>query len=766
MHTHTHTHTHTHAHTHTHTRTQTQTHTHTHTVQVSLIAVAGPFSFQLTSPYFVYNVKKHCREGEIFLKAMGYQQKPGTSEMLYSGSGGTATADQMQVAGTVVDLLVIVEMLNTLLEVRDELRQYRNKHDFETVFEEEFQEAFATSGKERNRPWTYACSGGEASGINLEQPPTATAKQQQWAERGMDSKIPGSLASHLPPVGDRVETTTDFRVEDLPRLYPARPPTAKQMPQPRASDPPAVQGPLKQTHMQTVNQDWDMHRMHPQVGQWQQLPSSPRMHHRASDPLTVHVQTVSQNRDTYGDHDAGMHHDMHPQVGQWQQSPSSPRMQHRASVPPHVRQPHMQTASHDQDMYGDSDAGMPQKMQHQGEQQQQMRLSPRMQHRASDPPAVQVSVRQPGTQTVSQGQDMYVNWDTAMQMPKVTSSPHHGAPQGSSKVTHIPSYAVEDPTSQLQACHLSERGVRNKGPPGALSHPSSRSCPSSASVPTAAQWNRVGMQCGRAGPPRASTGDHCINERVRLDLVKVDYHDDGDAEILSPADRPRERVYGNVNVLSRPSGPPRRHSHEMLASKSPVPTPRKDQPEPQAALHHSFTPHRPPVPQYANASPPVTAGYQSLGTTDEHYYTFPERPAPNRYQPLQGPIQADIYEPLTHTGSGRNPPMNQRSPHPPHMGSSGVGRHTGWEESSSHMVHQGHQLPVPPHHSGDRSYGRGSSHFGNPHGHIPTSKPHQLAVEYHHCDDSSGSGGQYSGEDYSRHGPSSDEEHSLKQTRL
>ena len=91
--------------------------------------------------------------------------------------------------------------------------------------------------------------------------------------------------------------------------------------------------------------------------------------------------------------------------------------------------------------------------------------------------------------------------------------------------------------------------------------------------------------------------------------------------------------------------------------------------------------------------------------------------------------------------------MNQRSPHPPHMDSSGMASHPTWEESSSHMVHQGHQLRVPPHHSGDGSYamdsyGRVSSHFGNPHGHIPTSKPrmpHQLAVEHHHCDVSSDS---------------------------
>ena len=598
----------------------------------------------------MYNVKKHCHRGEVFLEAMGFQQKPGTSEMLYAGIAGTAAVDTMKVAGTVVDLLVIVEMLDTLLKLQKDFKQAGMVHDVETVFKDEFQEPLASAGTVRNMSNTSAQSEGVAAGGCCEEPPAATARQQgasqQWMERGMSSQLlAGPTSSPHRPVGGREETSTDSLLRDLPRLYPKAPPTAKSVAQPRASTTPAVQVHVQQPSMQAVSKPQDM----------------------------------------YGDYDYGMHVEKPPQLGQHQKLPTSPRAQHSVS---HV---------------------------------------------------------------------------------------HQGAPRGSSTITHIPGYEVDSCAAQPQASHLSRTAAHGKSQMGVPSHPLSRSRASASSGPVF-QQGIMRQQHKVFSPPRASTGGAQTAAPGRVDMVKVTYHDDGRADV-SPVGH-RERDYYNADVIDQSLVSSRRHSHELPARKSPVPSPRRkltpqsEPSEPQTMLHHSLTPTVRP-PQYAHSLPPATAGYQSLGPTleDEGSYARPVRPAINVYQSL-GPTKPSPYACLLPTAADRDPPMDQHCSHPRNTGSSGVGRHVVREESSSHRVQQ-RRLPDVPHSSREYynvdSCGEVASRLRNPHVHVPTSKHGQqyFAVERHHCNDSSGSGGQNSGEEYSKHGPSSDEEHSLPQvTRL
>lgn len=567
--------------------------------------------------------------------------------MLYMGSGGTAAVDMMKVAGTVVDLLVIVEMLDTLLKLQGDLKQDGLVHTVETVFKDEFQESFATAGNVRNVSNTSAQSEGVAAGGCFEQSPAATAKQQdasqQWMERGMSSQLlaaPTSSPHH--PVGGGEETSTDSLLWDLPRLYPSAPPTAKSMAQPRASTSLAVQVPVQQPSMQAVSKPQDM----------------------------------------YGDYDYVMHHEKPPQLGQHQQLPPSPRVQH------------------------------------------------------------------------------------------AVSHAHQGAPRGSSDITHIPGYEVNSHAAQLQASHLSRTAAHGKCQLGAPSHPLSRSHASASSGPLVLQQSIVRQQHDKVfSPPRASTGGIHTAAPGRVDMVKVTYHDDGSTDVVPVAHG--ERDYYNADVIGQSLVPSQRHSQELPARKSPVPSPRRKltpQSEPselQTTFHHSLTSPVQPL-QYARPIPQATAGYQSLGPTreDEGSYARPVRPAINPYQSL-GPTQQGSYACLTPTTADRDPPMDQHCSR-----NSGVVHHVAREELSSQRVQQ-RRLPETPHSSGEYqnvdSYGEATSRLRNPQVHVPTSKHGQqyFAVERHHCNDSSGSGGQNSGEEYSRHGPSSDEEHSLPQiTRL
>lgn len=565
--------------------------------------------------------------------------------------------DTMKVAGTVVDLLVVVEMLDTLLKLRESFKHDGCRHDFETVFKEEFQESFATAGSVRNVLGTSAQHETVAAGGWSEQPQRHAGSQQgasqQWLERDMSTKPTGAPSSYpLPSTGGREEVSTELFLKNLPRLYPNAPPTARSVPQAKA-------------------------RSEPQA----KARSVPAVHVHVKQPIGQPV-SAAQGQDMYGEDI-----EEQPQLEQRQPLPRPPQLRHGTS--------HMHQEDH---------------------------------------------------------------------------------------VTRVPGYTVDSQASQRQACHLPSSTSHDRMRPGGAVHPHGRGQISSSSEPPrpAVQqgsereqfhdFAKVDYPSAGGGRPAPTGG---------LDIVNIVYPTVGSPEIRPVGHG--ESEYLNAEIIGQSVVPARRHSHEVPADKLPVPAPRRGPTalstpsEPQAAFH-SWSPQnarsRPhatndyqsldPVQQgrvqYAHLNRPVAGAHQTANPTERRPSAHVVPPDTNAYQPLvptqQGPY-AHLAPPF-----GRNPSMEQHQSPPHSMGSSGSAQHVaGWQYGSD----QGRQLPETPHSSHD--------YYNVQVSNCATSKPvvpQHLAVDrYHNEDNSGGSTGQHSSGEYSKHGPSSDEDHSHMQvTRL
>ena len=555
--------------------------------------------------------------------------------------------DTMIVAGTVVDLLVIVEMLDTILKLKESLKHDKCMHDFKTVFREEFQESFPTAGSATNVPGTSEQH--KAPRGWAEQPYRPASSQQggsqQWL--GISSKPAGAPSSYpLHSAGDRGGISTDLLLADLPRLYPSAPPTAKTVPQAQPKRVPAAQVDVKQPTNQPVSD--------------------------------------AQYQDMYGEDDA------------------EPQLEQRGQPLPRSPQP--------------------------------QRSAPRMR------------------------QDDHI--------------------------THVPGYAMNNLASEFQACHLSDSPARDRMHPGGAAHAHGRGQVSSSSEPPRppvqqgsgreqfSDFTKIEYPSESCGRP-AQTGS--------ADIVHIDYRGNTGGETSSPHHGNSE--YLNADVISKPVLPPRRHSHEVSGNKMPVPTPRRGPgalstlSEPKAAFHSWSPPTRPA--QHVHSTPHATDAYQSLGFIQQGPAQYaqlqpqasgahqPPIPAQRRPSAHTTEIDTNTYEPLAARQHGpyahlapmgdRNPPMQYRSP-PHSLGSTGSAQHVARMQYDNRSE-QHRQLPEPPHSSD--AHGYINIHVSSRAASKPA-MPQQLAADRHHSEDSSGgSAGQYNSGEYSKNGPSSDEEHTF-----
>jgi hypothetical protein len=95
---------------------------------------------KLTSPYFVYNVKKKCTGGEDFLVAMGYERQPNSNEFHYKGKSAR------ELGKVVVEIVAIAEVLDMLLEESQRLKEWGKTYSLSSAFYTAFKTAMLIVG--------------------------------------------------------------------------------------------------------------------------------------------------------------------------------------------------------------------------------------------------------------------------------------------------------------------------------------------------------------------------------------------------------------------------------------------------------------------------------------------------------------------------------------------------------------------------------------------------------------------------------------------
>ena len=109
-------------------------------VYVVHVSFASSLFPKLTSPYFVYNVKKKCTGGEDFLVAMGYERQPNSNEFHYKGKSAR------ELGKVVVEIVAIAEVLDMLLEESQRLKEWGKTYSLSSAFYTAFKTAMLIVG--------------------------------------------------------------------------------------------------------------------------------------------------------------------------------------------------------------------------------------------------------------------------------------------------------------------------------------------------------------------------------------------------------------------------------------------------------------------------------------------------------------------------------------------------------------------------------------------------------------------------------------------